>query len=229
MDGKYFKARDRFDFKPNKYEIGTPIFIRKTHLDMDFLNKTVSLNEEEHSQLYEFHLNYYLKKEPDSEKEFLEELFDLVQTYLNLEKHKNTLKMTSKGKYKSDQRIKKYKAFIKMLESKDKWAVTSKLKKDIIYIKPSARFHIANFALWISISFAILYIFMGFLKLRIQNESNIRQEIFQEIQSNGSIIVNEKEFSENVKLLEAFEAWLKTRPTVKNDFYNFKKELDTHK
>lgn len=125
MEGKYFKARDRFDFKPNKYEIGTPVFIRKTHLDRHFLNKIMNLNIEEHSHLYDFHLSHYLKREPENEELFFKEIYALLQTYLNLEKNKNALKVYPKEKYQSDQRIKKYKAFIEMLESKDKWAVTS--------------------------------------------------------------------------------------------------------
>jgi hypothetical protein len=126
MEGYFFKPRKNFDYRPNKYDLGTFFWSKKSHLDRLFLKKIVNLADNEYLGLYEYHKNFYLENHPEGrEKIFFTKLDEFIKMAIDKEKKSILDEFSSTEKTKSEFRIKKYEAFIKIMKVKDIWNFTS--------------------------------------------------------------------------------------------------------
>lgn len=126
MEGYFFKPRKNFDYRPNKYDLGTFFWSRKSHFDRLFLKKIVNLADKEFLGLYEYHKNFYLENHPKGqEKIFFTKLYEFIELAIDKEKKSIFDEFSSSGKTKSEFRIEKYESFIKMMKAKDIWDFSS--------------------------------------------------------------------------------------------------------
>ncbi|WP_188933317.1 hypothetical protein [Dyadobacter endophyticus] len=138
MSNSYFKVRDPWNFKPHKFEIGTP-FIRSSFHDNHFLLKLYHLQERDFSDFYNFHLGHHTKKFSDSEQSFHRYVSEIVSTRIALLK---LLDPFSRKALRSKEQIEQLKAFQTFLHSIDQWnssqaleAVIAENNKEILGLK----------------------------------------------------------------------------------------------
>src|SRR6202000_1922291 len=74
----FFCFRGRFDFSPNRFEIGNPIIQNKIQADNFFLKKLYKLLENEFEGYYNFHLSYFLASHPYDDEAFFKHVYDVV-------------------------------------------------------------------------------------------------------------------------------------------------------
>ena len=78
MWDKYFKARSPWDFEPNKFDLGQRFFFSTRHLDVFLLHKITEINNKEFDPFYLHHLSHFNKSNDANEKEFFENVFEIV-------------------------------------------------------------------------------------------------------------------------------------------------------
>ena len=78
MPNKYFKPHERFDRNPHKYDIGIFICLKKGYEYNLFIKKLFILIEQEYPDYYQYHLSYFLGKEPQGEQEFFTFVWQIV-------------------------------------------------------------------------------------------------------------------------------------------------------
>lgn len=78
MPNKYFKPHEPFDRHPNKYDIGVLVGLKKGYEDNLFIKKLFTLPEQEYPDYYQYHLSYFLGKEPQGEQEFFSFVWQIV-------------------------------------------------------------------------------------------------------------------------------------------------------
>lgn len=103
------------------------------------------------------------------------------------------------------------------------------LEKRITFLNKSVRWTFGSLALSVVILFFFGYISFHWYKSSIRTKAEIRQEIFQEIQSKGDRIVEKKKFDEVQSDINAINAWLKIHPEEAKEFYKFKEGFDAKK
>lgn len=114
----YFKHRNRFNFSSNTYEIGRPIFQNKKVEDNFFLLKLYGLREAEYMAYYQFHLDHFLKTNPNQEEVFFVHVRDITITRIKHFKRTDPFS----GKYASNMLgAAKLENFHKYLQSIDQW------------------------------------------------------------------------------------------------------------
>lgn len=113
-----FRFRGRFDFSPNRFEIGNPIIQNKVQADNFFLKKLYKLSENEFEGYYNFHLSYFLASHPNEEEAFFKHLYDVV---VNRIKHFKRLDPFSKKYARALEPTRKLEAFLTFLKSVDQW------------------------------------------------------------------------------------------------------------
>ena len=118
MNTIYFKPRGTFDFSPDRYEIGRPFSNNRRHTDNFFLLKLYSLDPTEYRKFYDFHLQHYLKANPDGEQVFYEHVWHIIDTRI---KHYERQSPFSSSHETNVENIRKLQAFQKMLNGMDKW------------------------------------------------------------------------------------------------------------
>lgn len=79
MTERFFKFRGRFDFFPQPYEIGNPIFSNRKLEDNFFALKLYNLPLGEYKAFYDFHLNLYLVRNPDGREGFFRKVNQSIQ------------------------------------------------------------------------------------------------------------------------------------------------------
>ncbi|HTK20996.1 MAG TPA: hypothetical protein VL442_15845 [Mucilaginibacter sp.] len=114
----FFHFRGRFDFSPDRFEIGNPIIQNKIQADNFFLKKLYKLAENEFEGYYNFHLSYFLASHPKEEEAFFKHLYDVV---VNRIKHFKRLDPFSKKYARALAPTRKLEAFLKFLKSVDQW------------------------------------------------------------------------------------------------------------
>src|ERR1700744_6439510 len=78
MPNKYFKPHERFNRNPHKYDIGIFTGLKKGYEDNLFIKKLFTLPEQEYADYYQYHLSYFLGKEPQGEQEFFTFVWQIV-------------------------------------------------------------------------------------------------------------------------------------------------------
>lgn len=114
----YFKIRGWFKWSPHRYEIGRLFAKNKQYTDNFFLLKLYELRPEEYSKFYDFHLQHYLKTNPEGEQEFYEHVWYITHTRIKYLQRRSPFSST----HETDQdSIRKLQAFRKFLDRLDKW------------------------------------------------------------------------------------------------------------
>ncbi|MCF0075690.1 hypothetical protein LZD49_34785 [Dyadobacter sp. CY261] len=113
----YFKIRDPWNFRPHKFEIGTPL-IRSSFHDNHFFLKLYKLRKDDFSDFYNFHLRHYLQNASGAEKDFHSYVSDVVSTRIAQLKLVDPF---SKKALRAKAQIEHLKAFHRFLDSVNKW------------------------------------------------------------------------------------------------------------
>jgi hypothetical protein len=121
----YFHFRGRFDFSPNRFEIGNPIIQNIIQVDNFFLKKLYQLSENEFESYYNFHLSYFLESHPNGEEAFFKNVYNIVNTRVN---YFNSLNPFSSKSKRTTAPKKQLEAFLNFLKVIDRWHKTEPLE-----------------------------------------------------------------------------------------------------
>lgn len=128
MPNKYFKPHEAFNLNPHPYDIGVFTGLKNGFEDNLFIKKLFTLPEHEYPACYQYHLAYFLGKEPEGEDEFFTFVWQIVLRRINFIEHKNPFNSS----HALDMEIlEKLTAFQKYLRSIDQWN-TQKTLPEII-------------------------------------------------------------------------------------------------
>ncbi|MBB5620965.1 hypothetical protein HDE69_002018 [Pedobacter cryoconitis] len=128
MPNKYFKPHETFDLNPHPYDIGVFTGLKNGYEDNLFIKRLFTLPEQEYAAFYQYHLIYYLGKEPQCEQEFFTFVWQIVLRRINFIDHKNPFNSS----HALDMEIlEKLLHFQKYLRSIDQWN-TQKTLPEII-------------------------------------------------------------------------------------------------
>lgn len=78
MPNKYFKPHEPFDRNAHPYDIGIFTGLKNGYEDNLFIKKLFTLPEQEYAGYYQYHLTYFLGKEPQREQEFFSFVWQIV-------------------------------------------------------------------------------------------------------------------------------------------------------
>lgn len=120
----YFKIRDPWNFKPHKFEIGTPLIQSSFH-DNHFFLKLYKLVENEFADFYNYHLGHYLDNFPGDEQDFHRYVSDIVSTRIAQLK---LIDPFSRKALRAKGKIEQLRAFHKFLGSVDRWNTSKALE-----------------------------------------------------------------------------------------------------
>lgn len=124
----FFRFRGRFDFSPNRFEIGNPVIQNKARADNFFLKKLYQLSEEEFEPYYSFHLTFFSEGHSNQEEVFFKHVHDIVITRIKFFKRQDPF---SDKFTRSLEPTKKLEAFWGFLKSVDRWHKTEPLESVI--------------------------------------------------------------------------------------------------
>jgi len=128
MPNKYFKPHERFDRNPHNYDIGIFTGLKKGYEDNLFIKKLFTLIEQEYPDYYQYHLSYFLGKEPAGEQEFFTFVWQIVLIRIRYLETKDPFNSS----HATDMELlAKLTAFQKYLRSIDQWN-TQKTLPEII-------------------------------------------------------------------------------------------------
>lgn len=89
MPNKYFKPHEPFDLNPHCYDVGIFTGLKNGFEDNLFIKKLFMLPYLEYGAYYDYHLIYFLGKEPQGEQEFFTFVWQIVLRRINFIDHKN--------------------------------------------------------------------------------------------------------------------------------------------
>lgn len=121
----FFRFRGRFDFSPNRFEIGNAVIQNKGRADNFFLKKLYSLSNNEFKLYYDFHLAYFLQTHVGEEEAFFKYVYDIV---INRIKHFKRLDPFSDKYGRSLEPTRKLEAFLGFLKTIDRWHKTEPIE-----------------------------------------------------------------------------------------------------
>jgi hypothetical protein len=124
----YFRFRGRFDFSPNRFEIGNAIVQNKVQADNFFLKKLYQLSDNEFESYYSFHLAYFLESHSNQAEAFFKHVHDVV---INRIKHFKRLDPFSKKYSRGLEPTRKLEAFLEFLKTIDQWHKTEPIESVI--------------------------------------------------------------------------------------------------
>lgn len=113
----YFKIRDPWNFKPHKFEIGTPVIQSSFH-DNHFVLKLYGLGENEFPEFYNYHLGHYLDNFPGGEQDFHRYVSDIVSTRIAQLK---LIDPFSRKALRAKSQVEQLRAFQTFLGPVDQW------------------------------------------------------------------------------------------------------------
>ena len=125
MIRSYFKLRGKFDFSPHRFEIGNPL-IQSRHFSYNHLFKKVyGLSSTDYSLFYNYHLDYFLRSNPDQQQDFFANFYRITSERIAYYKMQDP--------FSSKQRIYQFnlarlEAFLSFLHSIDQWHVHQPLE-----------------------------------------------------------------------------------------------------
>ena len=124
----YFRFRNRFDFSPNRFEIGNPVIQNKIHADNFFLKKLYRLSDNEFESYYNFHLTFFSESHSNQAETFFRHIHDVV---INRIKHFKRLDPFSKKYSRGLEPTRKLEAFLEFLKTVDSWHKTAPIESVI--------------------------------------------------------------------------------------------------
>lgn len=114
----FFKFRGYFDFSPHRYDIGRYFAQNKFYADNFFCLKIYDLDESEFDLFYNYQLNFFVLGNPGMEEAFFIHVQDIVNTRISYFRQVSPFS----PRYQTDTRSRlKLQAFLKFLETIDKW------------------------------------------------------------------------------------------------------------
>jgi len=129
MKNELFKFRERFDFAPNQYEIGRPIFRNEFAGDNFFILKILTITEDHYDNLYFFHLNHFTREYPSHEKFFFDTVLEIIT--LRIKYYEIQDPFSSKHKI-NNKALEALKAFRTNLAKHDKWGINKPIDKILL-------------------------------------------------------------------------------------------------
>jgi hypothetical protein len=120
MANKYFKPHESFDLNPHRYDVGVFTGLKNGFEDNLFIKKLFTLAPEEYGLYYQYHLIYYLAKEPQGEQEFFTFVWQIVLRRINFIEHKNPFNSSHALDMET---LEKLLHFQKYLRSVDQWQI----------------------------------------------------------------------------------------------------------
>lgn len=124
----HFKFRGRFNFSPNRFEIGNPIIQNKVQADNFFIKKLYDLTENEFEAYYNFHLSYFLESHSNQDEAFFKYVHGIVTTRIN---YLNTLNPFTGTAKRNVEPKKQLDAFLNFLKTIDRWHTMQPLESVI--------------------------------------------------------------------------------------------------
>ncbi|HEV7381089.1 MAG TPA: hypothetical protein VGN64_14920, partial [Dyadobacter sp.] len=118
MTPSFFKMRGLFDFSPHPYDIGNPVLQTWYYNDNHVFNKIYRLPESDYRPFYDYHLKYYLAKNPEAELDFFQNLWEIVSDRRDYYKRQEFFSTKQK---QARQNLVKIKQFQSFLISMDQW------------------------------------------------------------------------------------------------------------
>ncbi|MDB5156151.1 MAG: hypothetical protein JWR50_858 [Mucilaginibacter sp.] len=128
MANKYFKPRKAFDFNPHPYEIGVIFGLKKGFEDNLFVKRLYDLPEAEYDKYYQYHLAYFLNKQPQGEQEFFTFVWQVVIRRIKYFERKDPFTSSHANDMELIEKLLK---FQKYLRSIDQWD-TAKTLHEIV-------------------------------------------------------------------------------------------------
>lgn len=128
MPNKYFKPHKPFDRNSHKYDVGVFVGLKKGYEDNLFIKKMLELPELEYGDYYQYHLAYFLDKEPQGEHEFYTFVWQVVLRRMRYTETKDPFRS---GHALDTEVLDKLTRFQKYLRSIDRWH-TDKTLPEII-------------------------------------------------------------------------------------------------
>jgi hypothetical protein len=129
MPNKYFKPHEPFDRHSHKYDIGIFIGLKKGYEDNLFIKKLFTLPIQEYADFYQYHLLYFLGKEPQGEQEFFSFVWQVVLRrirYIEIKDPFNSSHALDMEMYENLLQFQKY------LRSIDQWNTQKTLPEIIV-------------------------------------------------------------------------------------------------
>jgi len=124
----FFRFRSRFDFSPNRFEIGNPIIQNKVQADNFFLKKLYQLTENEFESYYNLHLAYFSEGHYNQAEVFFKHVHDVV---INRIKYFKRLDPFSKKYSRGLEPTRTLEKFLEFLKTIDQWHKTEPIESVI--------------------------------------------------------------------------------------------------
>lgn len=121
----FFRFRGRFDFSPNRFEIGNPVIQNIILADNFYLKKIYELSENDFESYYNFHLSYFLESHPNQDEAFFKYVHGIVTTRIN---YLNSLNPFSGKAKRNIEPRRQLEAFLNFLKSIDHWHKTEPIE-----------------------------------------------------------------------------------------------------
>jgi cell division protein FtsB len=129
MPNKYFKPHESFDLNPHHYDVGVFTGLKDGYEDNLFIKKLFILPEQEYTDYYQYHLSYFLGKEPQGEHAFFSFVWQIVLRRIRFIENKNPFNSS----HALDMEIlEKLLHFQKYLRSIDQWNTQKTLPEIIV-------------------------------------------------------------------------------------------------
>jgi hypothetical protein len=119
MPKKYFKAHQAYNLNPHPYYIGNIIGLKNGYEDNLFIKKLFALPEPEYPAFYQYHLNYFLGKEPDAEEEFFTFVWQIVLRRINFIEHKNPFNSTHELDMEILEKLTSFQNYLRLIDQWD--------------------------------------------------------------------------------------------------------------
>jgi hypothetical protein len=128
MPNKFFKPRRPLTLSPHKYDLGIFSGLKEGTEDNHFLAKLWKMPGEQYVAYYNYHLSYFLNKEPEGEKEFFTYVWRITLIRIQFLEKENPF---SSDHAKNGERLYILLQFQKYLRSIDQWH-TEKTQVEVI-------------------------------------------------------------------------------------------------
>lgn len=118
MPNKYFKPHEAFNLNPHKYDVGVLTGLKHGFEDNLFIKKLFIIPAQEYSDYYQYHLAYFLSKEPNGEQQFFTFVWQIVLRRIQYIETKNPFNSSHALDMET---LEKLTEFQKYLRSIDQW------------------------------------------------------------------------------------------------------------
>ncbi|MFC4213156.1 hypothetical protein ACFOWA_18330 [Pedobacter lithocola] len=119
---QYFKFRDLSVRKPHHFDLGFPLFFNTKFENNFFVTKLFRLSSEEYTAFYQYHLNWFISRNPGLEEKFFLNVWTIVDDRI-IEYLKK--KVSSLNTIETLKKLREFKGTIAQL---DTWNISKKIE-----------------------------------------------------------------------------------------------------